>query len=76
MGKVLTPHASITRDGSLHSSVHNMTSKLFIFPILYFFIFLASTKGLSLLLFILRCDEKFRLKELRMSEFLIAPEAT
>ena len=60
-GKVLAPHAPVIRDGNLWSSVQNMTSKLcifpfyvyYLFPFLYFFTFLGSTRVLPMLLCIL-----------------------
>ena len=39
MGKVLAPHAPVTRDDNLQSSVHNVTSELFTFSFLYFLFF-------------------------------------
>jgi len=59
MGKVLAPHASVTRDDNLQSSVRNVTSK-YVFSLFIFFIFLGSTRGLPLLLRVFKCDEEFR----------------
>jgi len=39
MGKVLAPHTSVTRDDNLLLSVQNMTSKLCIFPLYFFFMY-------------------------------------
>jgi len=59
MGKVLVPHAPVTRDDSFYSTVQNRTSKLCIFPF-YIFYFLGVDKRMPLLLGILNCNEEFK----------------
>ena len=55
-----TPHVRHKGRQPLIECAKNVTSILFIFPFLCFFIFLGSTRVLPLLLHIHKCDEEFR----------------
>ena len=57
---ISTPRVCHKGRQSLIKCAKNVTSILFTFPFLYFFIFWGSTKVLPLLLCILKCNEEFR----------------
>ena len=60
MGKVLTPHAPITRDDNLLIECAKHDFKIMYFPFLIFLYFFGVDKGMPLLLRILKCDKEFR----------------
>ena len=66
-GKVLAPHALVTRDGKFVYSF----PFLYFLPFLYFFYFLGSTRVLPSLLRILKCDEELKPTYFFKSEYLL-----